>query len=303
MSQPASSLDLAIATCKQLHEPDPDAAPLAAALARAGISNRLLPWDAPPTRWPAARMTLLRSTWNYAQHRDDFLRWAAATDSVSRLCNPLPVVRWNTHKSYLLELQQRGVPVTPTELLRQGQPAELEPLLQRRGWSEVVIKPAVSAASYRTRRFGPGSADRAAAQAHLSRLLAAGDTLVQRYLPSVERHGERALVWIAGQLTHAVRKSPRFEGGHEAVTDAVPVAPAEAALAQRAIQAAPGPLLYARVDLAPGPDNTPVLMELELTEPSLFFDRSPAALERFVAAIATQLRAPHSQLRAPLIPP
>ena len=98
-------------------------------------------------------------------------------------------------------------------------------------------KPVVSAASYKTRRVGAGSLD--AGEIHLRELLAERDVLVQRYLPSVEDHGERALVWVDGELTHAVRKTPRFEGEDESVSvDAVAIAPAEAALARRAIVAA-----------------------------------------------------------------
>ncbi len=130
------------------------------------------------------------------------------------------------------------------------------------------------------------------AEAHLAALLEHGDALVQQYLPSVQEYGERALVWIDGEVTHAVRKSPRFEGEEESVSEAVPVSAAEEDLARAAIAASPGggrDLLYARVDMAPGPDRRPVLMELELLEPSLFFDQAPAALERYIAALGREL--------------
>ena len=121
--------------------------------------------------------------------------------------------------------------------------------------------------------------------------------LVQAFLPAVEGHGERALVHIDGALTHAVRKQPRFAGDAESVSAAVAALPEEAALAERVLAeagaalglpAAP-PLLYARCDVAPGPAGSPVLMELELIEPSLFLAEAPAALERLVRAIAARL--------------
>jgi hypothetical protein len=93
-------------------------------------------------------------------------------------------------------------------------------------------------------------------------------------------------VWIDGELTHAVRKSPRFEGDDESVSAAVGIDDAEAALARRALAAAPGPLVYARIDTALGADGAPVVMELELIEPSLFFPQHPAAAVRFARAIA-----------------
>jgi len=150
-----------------------------------------------------------------------------------------------------------------------------------------VIKPAVSNASRLTVRSGPETLEEG--EAHLRGLAAQDDVLVQPYVASVEGYGERSLVWIDGEITHAVRKSPRLVSQHEAVTGPLPVAAAEAEVARAALavaEAAGAPLLYARIDLAPGPDDTPQVMELELIEPSLFFPFCPAALDRFVRAVA-----------------
>ena len=283
-------MDVALVSCRELPEPDPDAAPLSQALAVAGLATDVLAWDDPAADWSRARLTLLRSTWNYPQRREAFLSWAEHAASASELWNPLHVVRWNTYKGYLLELEQGGVPVVPTVLLPRGSTATLRGTLEEHGWSVVVIKPAVSVSSFKTRRIGPEALE--AGEAHLQELLRERDVLVQRYLPSVESYGERALVWIDGELTHAVRKSPRFEGDDESVsTDSVEISTAEAALARRALAAVRGPLLYARVDVAPGPDGQPLLMELELVEPSLFFSQCPRALDRFVSGVRHRLDA------------
>jgi hypothetical protein len=287
---PSRGSDVVLVSCLELPEPDPDAAPLAEALAAAGIEADVLAWDDGGADWSRAPLAVLRSTWNYPPHRGAFLEWAQRVSAVSQLWNPLPVVRWNTYKGYLLELERDGIPVTPTVLLPRRSTVTLRRIRAERNWREVVVKPVVSAASFHTRRFGP--ADPEAGEAHLRTLVAERDVLVQRYLPSVEDHGERALVWIDGELTHAVRKAPRFEGDDEAVSaDAVTISAAEAALAQRAIDRVEGPLFYARVDVAPGPDGEPVVMELELVEPSLFFPQHPPALGRFVAGIRRRLDA------------
>jgi hypothetical protein len=284
-------LDVALVSCLELPEPDPDAAPLATALAAAGIEAEVLAWDDGAADWSRARLTVLRSTWNYPPHLDAFLEWAERASVVSELWNPLPTVRWNTHKGYLLELESEGIPIAPTVLLPRGSATTLEEVRAERGWNEVVVKPVVSAASAHTRRVGP--AELGSGETHLSELLADRDVLIQRYLPSVEDHGERALVWIDGELTHAVRKSVRFEGQDESVsTTAVAISAAEAELSRRSLAAVDGPLLYARVDVAPGPEGDPVLMELELVEPSLFFPQHPPALERFVAAVRRRLDSP-----------
>jgi glutathione synthase/RimK-type ligase-like ATP-grasp enzyme len=191
------------------------------------------------------------------------------------------------HKGYLLDLARAGVPVTPTELVPRGSAARLADVAAGRGWSEVVVKPAISAGSRLTLRTGAATER---GEAHLRALVGEEDALVQPYLPAVEGYGERSLIFIDGELTHAVRKGRRFVGDAESVTGPVDVSAAEAALARAVLAAAPAPGLYARVDVAPGPDGQPVLMELELIEPSLFFASGPGSVERLVGAIARRLR-------------
>jgi glutathione synthase/RimK-type ligase-like ATP-grasp enzyme len=286
-------MDIALASCARLPEPDFDEAPLRAALADAGLSCAVLAWDEPSIDWATARLTLIRSTWNYAHHPGRFLDWAASVAACSDLWNPLEIVRWSTHKRYLLELADAGVAVTPTTLVARGSRESLARIVDASGWRSVVVKPAVSAASYRTIRIDSETLDDG--ERHLQRLLVDGDVLIQQYLPSVEEYGERALIWIEGELTHAVRKSPRFAGEHENVsTTPVDIAPPEAELAEAALAVLRGAVgmspMYARIDVAPGLDGEPVIMELELVEPSLFFPQSPAALQRLVIAIERRLR-------------
>ena len=286
-------MDIALATCRILPEPDPDEAPTLAALRAAGLHAEALAWDDPDADFSAARMTVLRATWNYPDDPRRFLAWLERTAAVTELWNPLPAVRWNLHKEYLLELERAGVPVVPTCLVRRGEETALAEILAARGWSEVVIKPAVSNASRLTVRCGP--ATREEGEAHLRALAERDDALVQPYMASVEGYGERSLVWIDGEITHAVRKSPRLLQEDEAVTGPLPVSAAEAEVARTALEAAAAagadgdPFLYARIDLAPGPDGMPQLMELELIEPSLFFPFCPAALDRFVRAVVRKL--------------
>jgi glutathione synthase/RimK-type ligase-like ATP-grasp enzyme len=288
-------VDVALASCLELPEPDADEQPLLDALRAAGLSAEVLPWDDPGAEdaFAAARVTVLRSTWNYSVQPDAFLAWIDRTATRAALWNGRDAVRWNAHKSYLLDLERRGVATVPTHLLKRGEQATLAEVMRARGWTAAVVKPAVSGGSRETIRVQGADGELAAGAAHLRRLLAVEDVLVQPYLESVEGYGERALVWIDGALTHAVRKSPRFLGDDESVSEAQPIAQDEARLAERAVDAAvavAGPLLYARVDVARGPDGQPCVMELELIEPSLFFPRAPHALERYVAAVRARMR-------------
>jgi glutathione synthase/RimK-type ligase-like ATP-grasp enzyme len=269
---------LRIATCTTLPEPDIDEAPLAQAVAAAGIEAALVGWDDPAADWDAPIPTVLRSTWNYALHIDAFLAWIERTARAAPLINPPDVVRANVHKRYLLELAARGVPVVPTTLVERGQSCELPA-------TRIVIKPEVGAGSLNTRVFEDGRLG----TAHLAELTKAGAALVQPYVASVDDYGERSLVWIDGDFTHAIRKTPRFAGDSERIDGPFPIAEDERAVAGAALAPYVDRILYGRVDLVRDAFGRPMVMELELVEPSLFFPKHPPALDRYVDGLRRRL--------------
>lgn len=266
---------IAIATCVNKPEPDPDEALLLEALHERGCEVRLVAWDAAngSNAVGSDEACVIRSTWNYFEDVHRFLAWA---DSVPRLFNPASIVRNNVRKTYLRDIEASGIPIVPTAW---GHP-DVATTMRERGWNTVVIKPVVSAGSFSTRRFT--LAESAEAQSFLES--AGREMMIQPWMAAVDDAGERSLVWIAGTVTHAVRKSPRFAGGHEAVTS-VPVADDERAFAARILAPLEPHLLYARVDMIRD-GGTLRLMELELVEPSLFLKQHPPALERFANAVA-----------------
>jgi hypothetical protein len=276
---------VALVTATKTDDDDFDMPPLVAALEGLGVAPRVLAWDDPAADFSTARLTVLRSPWNYVHKCDAFLAWCGRTARVTRLWNPLPVVTWNSHKSYLLELADRGIPIAPTRLVRRGRPldaAELPRLIAE--WGRVVVKPAVSAGSFATIQVGAD--ELTAGLGHLEEQLPARDMLLQRFIPAVGTSGERSLVWFDGAFSHAIRKSPRWAGDTEIVSAAVPIADDERALAERVLALVPSPILYARVDLLRDDAGAPLLMELEVIEPSLFFAQAPGSVERFAAALA-----------------
>lgn len=282
-------MHLRIATCTPLPEPDADEELLLDALRARGVDARMAAWNDPREDWDARVPTVIRSTWDYIHDLERFRAWLARAERAAPLWNPRRIVERNVHKGYLLELEARGVRIVPTEFLRRGFDMDLELLRASRGFGAVVIKPAVGAGSFATRRFEAHDGERA--QHFLNESLRERDVLVQPWLPSVDGHGERACVWIDGAFTHAVRKTPRFSGEDESVSEAVAIEPAEQALAERALAPIAKDLLYARVDVAPGLDGRPCVMELELVEPSLFLKQHPPALARLADALARRVRA------------
>jgi len=187
-------------------------------------------------------------------------------------------VRANVRKRYLLDLQARGVPVVPTTLVERGTTVELPA-------TRVVIKPEIGAGSLGAKVFSDGR-DGAA---HLAELTARGAALVQPYVASVDDYGERSLIWIDGELTHAIRKTPRFAGDSEKIEGPFPIADDERAVATAAVAPYVDRILYGRVDMARDDAGQPRLMELELIEPSLFFARGAGSVERYIAGLARRL--------------
>lgn len=272
---------IAFATCRRLPEPDHDEAPLLRAAAAAGHVAELVAWDDPAADVAGFDLLLLRSTWNYHERPDAFAAWLERAAARTRLCNPAPVVRWNMHKGYLRDLERAGVPIVPTEFVAAGSRASVAAIAAARGWTGVVVKPAISAASAHTQRHG--AADLVAADAFLAGHLAVRDMMIQPYLASVETTGETNIVCIDGEPTHAVRKATRFAGGHEQV-DALPLTAGMRQFALRVLAAAPRGAAYARVDVMYGDDGRTLLSELELIEPSLHVRFCPEAAGRLIAA-------------------
>ena len=281
-----------LATCAELPDGDEDGAILLDALAARGVTARWAAWTDPEIDWTAG-LVVLRSTWDYTTDRDAFLGWVSSLPAVA---NDAAVVRWNTDKVYLDELAGAGVPTVPTTLAPPGTDVQFPDGV------EFVVKPSVGAGSRGVGRF---TADRAhAAEQHVAQLHAAGRTaLVQPYLDAVDAAGETALVYLDGVFSHAVRKGPMLPDGvahpvqgwelyvEERITARRPDA-AELDVGAATLAAVRDRFgadqLYARVDLLPGPAG-PVVVELELTEPSLFLQYGPDGADpaaMFAAAIA-----------------
>lgn len=283
---------IALVTCAELPEPDVDEPLLGAALSRCGLTPHVVPWDDPSISWDSFDAAVLRSCWNYHEpgKRESFLRWLTHVHTSTCLLNPLHVVQWNISKQYLLQLAQAGISVVPTRVIRRGD--SLDAPLE---WNRVVVKPVVSAGSRDTHVIKHKSNEWPKEILALSNR---EDLLVQQYVASVDGHGERCLVWIANELMHAIRKEPRFAGQDEHVSlTEVEITPREAAFASDVLDAASScggfsrnDLLYARVDIALDENHEPMLMELELIEPSLFLAQSNRTLDAFARAIT--LRAP-----------
>lgn len=254
--------------------------------ARFDVEIMASPWTASPPK--EAQGALANLAWGYHFQHARWLDRLAGWDARTPLINPPDLLAWNSHKGYLTELAQKGVPVIPTVMLARAEPAALAAGFDALGVDEAVLKPAVSAGSFRTLRLHRGTPAPAYA-----------DMMLQPFLPSVAEEGEISLFLFNGVLSHAVikraaegdfRVQPQYGGQMS------PYAPDQEArgLAEATLAAAPAPPVYARVDMARMSDGRLALMELEAVEPDLYFAFAPDGGEAFARAVLHALASPVS---------
>lgn len=271
---------------------DEDMPLLQEALDAAAIDWREVTWDDETVEWSDFSLAVVRSTWDYYRRIDEFTQWIERVDGATRLANSANVLRWNLDKHYLREAVAAGLPVVPTDFVEPGSAADFAVIDRRLEESDVVVKPAVSAGSNDTERHSSVET----AYHHVERLLSAGrSVMVQPYLSEVDQHDETGLVFLNGSFSHAFAKGALLATAKDVAGDLFareriesrePTA-TELDLGRRIstwLTGRFGPSLYARLDLLPTSIG-PVIVELELLEPSLFLHTSAGAAGRVAEAI------------------
>lgn len=283
---------IAFATYSGLPEGTPDDRLLLPAFAERGVDVRFVAWDDSDADWARFDAVIVRSTWDYYRRPDDFRAWLGQLEaSGARVFNSVDTMRSNIDKRYLRDLETRGIRVVDTEWVAPGEAVDVHDVMRRRGWGEVVIKPAVSAGAFETFRMEISEAR--ASQPRIDALSERGAVLIQPFLREIAEAGEWSLVYIDGRFSHATLKrvqSGDFRvqqqyGGTERAADAPPAARQAADALAKLV---PTTSLFARVDgVMLG--GSFALMELELIEPALFFHCDDLAPARFVDAVIGRL--------------
>ena len=255
-------------------------------------------WNDPTVEWDRYDRVVIRSTWDYTLYAAEFVAWGRRVGT-GRLRNQPELIAWNSDKTYLADLAAVGIPTVPTIFVGPNDKSvELD--------GEVVVKPTVSAGARDTGRFGP--AHHHDARSLVQTIVGSGRTaMVQPYLMGVDRAGETGVVVLGGEVSHVLHKKAILRADEVAPVDPSrgDFAPAEAMLDPDLVTAGKaddqqlslarrvmaeinrrfGWPLYSRVDMVPGPDGAPVVLEVEAVEPCLYFNTAPAASELFAAAV------------------
>jgi glutathione synthase/RimK-type ligase-like ATP-grasp enzyme len=276
---------VALVTCDDIPELESDAPLLLDALSRMGLVSRIVSWTDKSVDWGEFAVNVVRGTWDYVYRRDEYVSWARSTP---RLFNPADVLEWNTDKRYVADLEKSGVPVVPTRFIGPGENFDLPD-------GELVLKPTVGAGGLEAGLFGAD--EKQEAWQHVRSLQGAGKTvMVQPYRAGIDEVSETGLIYIGDSFSHAISKGPqlrvepRVAPDHirDQVIDSRSPTDDERSVAERTLDAIPGGrnrLLYARVDVVPGPEG-PEVLELEVTEPSLFLDHADGSADTLAAAIS-----------------
>lgn len=270
-------------------------------LRRRGIQVEYARWRE-PVDWSAFDLVVIRSPWDYQRFPEDFLETLDTIRTATGLANPLPLIEWNLNKTYLRELAAAGIPVVPTAWRDVLEPGGLPALFRELGSEELVLKPAVGASGEDTLRVPAARAT--AMERELLALFGHRPFMAQPFLADVLEEGESSVIWLDGDVSHGIRKTPppgefRSQEEHGGHVEAVPV---EGSLAEAAAAAArfvadlnrrllggpAPPPLYGRVDFLPSSAGW-LLGELELVEPALYLRMDPGAPDRFADTIARRL--------------
>ncbi len=259
---------------------DADDRLVAAELEKRGYRCAVADWRDQTIDWSNAGICILRSTWDYHLHYQEFLAWLTKVSSQTKLWNDCELVRWNSNKRYLFDLQKASIPIVPTVLFDQAQPVSLNAVLDQHGWSKGILKPVVGLSTFGVRKIERSETD---IQAHLDGMLKTSDVLLQPFIDTVHHRGERALVFLGGEYSHTIRKSafqPLAQAG-EAGETLEEADESELQLARQVLAQVKKPVAFARVDLIRDASGRDLLMELELVEPSLYLNMFPQAISKF----------------------
>jgi hypothetical protein len=241
-------------------------------LARCGIQVETIPWDRPGIDWRQYALVVIRSTWDYQHKAREFLD---VLEGIERL-------------GVRLDNGSEIVPTFWREGLRRG---ELVPLFEELRSDEGVIKPVMSSNAQGAWRLDAKRARELAPE--IEAYFAGRPLMMQPFERGITEEGEFSLVYLNGQHSHSLLKTPRrgdfrVQEEHGSAIVAITPEPALREAGDAAIAAVGQKLLYARVDLVRS-GNAFRVMELELVEPSMYLRIEPGAPDRFADAIASRL--------------
>lgn len=280
-------------------EHDLQFAALAPDLAERGMDLVAIDWHAPDEAFAEINLALLGTVWDYTDDHAQFLRRIERLTKMGvKVCNSGNVVRWNSDKRYLRDLERAGIPVIETLWLDQATGQDIVAAFDHLATDRLVLKKQIGAGAegqhlLECEVFDPESwsCDHA--------------MMAQAFLPAIQTEGEYSFVFVAGQLSHTLIKRAaggdyRIQSIYGGYEEKVEPAHDDAMAAEAVMAALPFDTpLYARIDMVRGSDGELRLMEAELIEPYLYPLQGPQLGKRMANAIAALLDPPSPPISSP----
>lgn len=257
------------------------------ALEKKGFQVEATPWDNSEIDWTSFDLLILRSCWNSHLKIQEYRSWLDKIQALQlQLLNPFEIVKWNTSKRYLKDLEKLGVSIVPTEIIIQNEKFDLQTVTKEKNWKTIVIKPAIGASAFGVEKFEDEMLDEATT--YVNKILQHSDAVIQPLIPEISQ-GEISFVFIGGEFTHAVAKIPKpgeYRSNYEYRSHEIKVTVDQEMIeqAKSVLVQLKSDLLYARVD-GVVKDGKLLIMELEVIDPHLFFDLEPKAAEMMAEEI------------------
>ncbi len=282
---------IAFATSKENPFLTPDDKVLAACLNQNGFKVYPAVWNDSSIEWDKFDLVILRSMWDYHLHYAEFIGWLdVLAGNHIRVFNSVTLVKWNANKQYLSLFEKIEIKMPSFEYCRKSSDILLSEILLKHKWSKAVVKPAVSCGSYNTWMVSQHSNQKD--EEMFSDMLLKGDVIVQQFMEEILDAGEVSLIYFNKKFSHAVCKKAiqgEFRVQQKFGGTVTPVIPGKKtmAIAAKILEHIEAPLLYARIDGVLNKEGDLWLMEIELTEPNLFFSFCPDACKNFMEALKT----------------
>lgn len=282
---------IVIATCNEYPQIFLGLKLIVDALIDKGEEVRCIPWQEEDVSvFCQAKYVLPLCTWDYAKTPEAFKDWLMKVkNGGGKLLNSPDIILQNMNKTYLLELANKGVNVTPSCFLKRPSLEKVESIKSSHNWGDLVLKPVYGQSGNLVTRYSNTLTNQ-------DELFKSDDgILVQPFIPEIKSNGELAICFINGIYSHSVCRMPASDDWRANTKYKVSVKPID--LDESLIEQAHLCLshfeeipLYARVD-GVIVDGNFTLCELELIEPALFFDLvedlSQTGFKRFISYLVS----------------
>ncbi|MDW3208831.1 MAG: hypothetical protein R8N23_03130 [Reichenbachiella sp.] len=257
---------------------------------RKGLKTFKTNWDNPDFDWTSTKCVMIRTTWDiYDDGKfEQFQAWLERVKDQTRLINDYDTIQWNVDKHYLKDLEARGIKIPPTIFIPQGDNRSLEEIVESSGWTNPILKPAISGGGRHTYKLSDEKLKEVSGT--FSELIQNESMLLQEFQHNVVDKGELTLMVFDGKYSHAVLKKAkagdfRVQDDFGGTVHAYEPSPEEIAFAERVVSVCDPIPLQARVDFIWDNEGDLCVSELELIEPELWFRNKKGSAEACVEGV------------------